>query len=121
MQLFAQRSIGPTYYKRVFKNNRKNIRAVWNHIKTLKGELSVSPPRPTSDPVKLNYCFANLRPNAVKKLPLNCENFLNNVPYCSHCFKLEDACADEIKRFCCTLKPKKSVVQIISLHHYCKK
>ena len=100
------RSAKQIYYMRFFEINRKTIRAVLNHINKLKSELSVSPP--TSDPIKLNTFFVDLGSNIIKNLPANCDNFLSNVSYCSHCFKLEDTNADEIKRFCCTLKPKKS-------------
>ncbi len=94
-----------TYYNVFFEKNQRNVKAVWQHIKSVKSDAKVNPSCANVD--SLNNFYADLGPNTVIATTAN-HDYEGYVCRNKHSFVLRETDYNEIICVCSGLKAKLS-------------
>jgi hypothetical protein len=105
MYVCMVRKAKAAYYCNLFDSNKRNVKRVWSHIRSLN---YISPTRPKSSSInELNSFYADLGPNTVAGVMGN-ENYAEHINTNDHSFVLHAVSCNEIVNICRKLKSKTS-------------
>jgi hypothetical protein len=93
------------YYAAFFQKNRCNIKAVWQHVRSLRADSKVKLSHGTIN--ELNNFYAELGPNTVLSTCAN-DDYMRFVQHNTHSFVLRETDRDEIICTCHALQSKLS-------------
>ena len=86
-----------SYYCNLFAQNKHNVKVIWQHIHSVKGDENNVPKYNNVD--ELNNFYADLGPNTVYNV-IRTGDYGNNVAHNVHTFVLKETNIDEVLNIC---------------------